>query len=180
MDLKTLELKLGIPLLIGVGAIFHFLFEWTGYFLPTAWLFSVNEAPWEHTKLVFFPMIIYALATNSLVKDESSNLFLAKIVQYLIGVTFIVGVYYTYYTIIGEHYFPVDISLFFIGTIIGSYVSYKIRSRPPISKNLQYITAVIFVLMIILVIWWTYDPPKWLMFQDDNVFVYGPVTDPEH
>lgn len=181
MKLKTSELIMGIPILLVAGTIFHFLFEWTGFFIPTAWLFAVNEAPWEHTKLVFFPMVIYMLITYPFVKKEANNIFLAKIVHYAIGVFFIVGVFFAYSIPLGEHYLPIDISLFVLGTIFGLIASYKIQKAPQISKPWHYITLILFIVIIGLVIWWTYDPPKLMPFQDVSSFEYisyGPAILP--
>ncbi|MCY3413336.1 MAG: hypothetical protein INQ03_16980 [Candidatus Heimdallarchaeota archaeon] len=178
MKLKTAELYIGIPVLILVGSLFHFLFIWTNYFLPTAWLFAVNESPWEHTKLVFFPMILYMLITYPLTKDEANNIFLAKIIHYAIGVIFIVGVYYAYSTILGYHIFPVDVSLFIVGTIVGLLASYKIQVMPQLPANKSKIILILFLLMVLAVIIWTYNPPDILMFQDDNTLTWGPVTEP--
>lgn len=176
MDLKTTELKLGIPILLIVGTIFHFLFEWMGYFLPTAWLFAVNEAPWEHTKLIFFPMVIYMLITYPMVKDQANNIFLAKIVHFLIGVFFIVGVFFAYSIPLGDHYIYIDISLFVVGTVMGLIASYKIQLLSQIQKKWHILTAIIFIVLIVLVILWTYNPPHLLPFQDENTLGYGPVV----
>lgn len=174
MDLKTSELMIGIPFICIVGSAFHFLFEWTGHIMPTAWLFAANESVWEHTKMIFFPMIIHMLITYPLVKEEASNIFLAKIVQFLIGIAIIMGFFYIYTAILGDHYLLIDIGLFALAITAGPYMSYKIQSKSPISKNWQNLSAAILVLMIVLVIWWTYDPPKILPFQDSNTLTYGP------
>ncbi|MCY3413363.1 MAG: hypothetical protein INQ03_17115 [Candidatus Heimdallarchaeota archaeon] len=175
MRLKTIELYLGVPILIILGTLFHFMFQWTGFFLPTAWLFAVNESAWEHTKLVFFPMILYAIFTYPLIKDEANNIILAKIVHYYTGIVFIVGVYYGYSAILGDHYLPIDISLFIFGTIFGLIFSYHIERRAAFSKQIQVLSVILALITIFLVIWWTYDPPENDIFKELTSRLSGPV-----
>jgi hypothetical protein len=43
-----------------LGTILHFLFDWTSayFFTPIA---AVNESTWEHMKILFFPLLIFAI-----------------------------------------------------------------------------------------------------------------------
>ena len=55
---QTLKISLLISLLIfGLASLWHFVFAWIikDY---AAIIFPVNESPWEHVKLFFFPAII--------------------------------------------------------------------------------------------------------------------------
>ncbi len=43
-----------------IGTLLHFLYDLTGYKL-TALFSAVNESTWEHMKLIFFPMLAFAV-----------------------------------------------------------------------------------------------------------------------
>ena len=44
-----------------IGTILHFLYDWLGEAVWIAPFSSVNESTWEHMKLLFWPMFLYAI-----------------------------------------------------------------------------------------------------------------------
>ena len=51
------------------GTLLHFLYDWT----HSAWVapFSgVNESTWEHMKLLFWPMFLYAIVQYFFFRDR--------------------------------------------------------------------------------------------------------------
>ena len=51
----------GFVFTIITGTFFHFLFDLTNGSRVAALISPVNESIWEHIKLLFFPMFVYAL-----------------------------------------------------------------------------------------------------------------------
>ena len=43
------------------GVLLHFLYEWSGESIWVAPISAVNESTWEHMKLLFIPMFIFAI-----------------------------------------------------------------------------------------------------------------------
>lgn len=43
------------------GTLLHFLYDWSNQSIFAAPFSAVNESAWEHMKLLFFPMFIFAL-----------------------------------------------------------------------------------------------------------------------
>ena len=43
------------------GTLMHFIYEWSGNNKIVALFAPVNESPWEHLKLLFFPFVIYGI-----------------------------------------------------------------------------------------------------------------------
>ena len=41
------------------GTLGHFVYEWSGGAVWTAWLFPVNESVWEHLKLLILPAVVF-------------------------------------------------------------------------------------------------------------------------
>ena len=48
-------------LIIILGIILHFLYEWSGKNKFVATFSAVNESTWEHLKLAFFPILIFGI-----------------------------------------------------------------------------------------------------------------------
>ena len=51
----------GFVFTVITGTFFHFLFDLTNGSRVAALISPVNESIWEHIKLLFFPMFVYAL-----------------------------------------------------------------------------------------------------------------------
>ena len=58
MDPLKKILSAGFLAVLVMGTLFHFVYSWTGNWIPAGFFVPVNESTWEHMKLVFFPMLI--------------------------------------------------------------------------------------------------------------------------
>ena len=45
-----------------IGTLAHFVFEWSGNNTVVGLFCPINESPWEHLKLIFFPYLIWTIA----------------------------------------------------------------------------------------------------------------------
>jgi len=108
------------------GSIDHFLYDWSRF--PWVGIFSpINESPWEHLKLYFFPIMIFLIVEWFFVKNKKKLLF-AKAAQIVIGMIIIISFFYTYTGALGFENVFIDIASF-IGTVmIGYSLSYRIIS----------------------------------------------------
>lgn len=163
----------GIFFIFIVGALLHFLFEWSGESRVVGAFASVNESVWEHFKQGFWPLIIYSVIEYRFIGRSVNNFVVAKAcAAYLIPV--ITGlVFYGYTFIIGEEILVVDIIIFLIAIIAGQFASYKILT---LSKQLNYSKVIplffIIVLGVVLIVT-TYIPPHFPIFLDNNTATYG-------
>lgn len=58
-----------------LGSLSHFFYQWSGN-TPAVGLFSpVNESAWEHMKLVFFPVLLYAISGRLFLKNAPRHTF---------------------------------------------------------------------------------------------------------
>ena len=53
------------------GTLLHFLYDWFDKSLVVAPFSSVNESTWEHMKLLFWPMFIYAIIQSFFFRDKN-------------------------------------------------------------------------------------------------------------
>ena len=47
-----------------LGTVLHFLYDWLGEAVWIAPLSGVNESTWEHMKLLFWPMFLFAVVQS--------------------------------------------------------------------------------------------------------------------
>ena len=50
------------------GTLLHFLYDWTNESILIAPFSGVNESTWEHMKLLFFPLFLFALIQSRFFK----------------------------------------------------------------------------------------------------------------
>ena len=84
-----------------MGTLLHFLYEWSGESAVAALISGVNESTWEHMKLLFFPMLGFALIQSRFFKDTES-FWSIKLKGSLIGLLLIPVIFYTYNGAIGK------------------------------------------------------------------------------
>ena len=70
------------------GTVLHFLYEWLGEATWIAPFTGVNESTWEHMKLLFWPMLAFALIQYIFFKDYES-FWCIKLKGALIGILMI-------------------------------------------------------------------------------------------
>ena len=67
-----------------IGTLAHFVFEWSGNNTVVGLFCPINESPWEHLKLIFFPYLIWTVA-QYFIMHKSKNIFPAKFIGVFVG-----------------------------------------------------------------------------------------------
>lgn len=83
------------------GTLLHFLYEWLDEAVWIAPFSGVNESTWEHMKLLFWPMFIYAIVQSFFFRDRE-NFWCIKLRGILLGLVLIPVIFYTYNGVIGK------------------------------------------------------------------------------
>jgi hypothetical protein len=163
----------GIIFVFLVGALLHFVFEWSGNSSIVGAIASVNESVWEHFKQGFWPMCLFAAIEFRFICSHTGNFLAAKGTAVLL-IPIITGlVFYAYTAITGTEILIVDILIFLLAVTIGQMISYKIMTFSSWPKITNYAgIAVIFLVGLILILF-TYYPPHWPILLDKNTMTYG-------
>ena len=118
---KRIEL-IGIAFVWITGTLLHFTYEWSGNSAAAALVAPINESPWEHLKMLFFPFILYALFEYFILGKKFKNFTSAKLLGIVSGMAFILVAFYTYYGIYGQEIIWFDIIIF----LTAAYLAYSI------------------------------------------------------
>jgi len=174
MENKLLQWEIyGMIFIIIVGTLFHFLFEWLFSWPPIGAITAVNESVWEHLKLPYWPLVIFSLIEYKSIKEKANNIVIAKNTAAIISISTILIVFYSYTAILGIEILIIDILSFFIGVIIGQFVSYKIMTLKELPRGLTIISWIILIGLGFSLIIFTYLPPHLPIFQDSETGLYG-------
>ncbi|MBD3189309.1 MAG: hypothetical protein GF308_01625 [Candidatus Heimdallarchaeota archaeon] len=168
---------IGGLVIILLGTIFHFIFEWSNYWKPVGWFVAVNESVWEHFKLGFWPGIMFYLVEFFFLRKKTNNYWIAKGIALYLNPIIIAMLFYTYRGALGIESLIIDILTFMIAVIIQQYVSYKIVKAEKISEKFDFllnIGAIIAILILTtMFVVFTYYPPQIPLFYDMEVGGYG-------
>ena len=155
------------------GTFLHFLFDLTGGSLPAALISAVNESIWEHMKLLFYPMVIFALIEYRSWEKDMPGFWWAKLTGILVGLTLIPTLYYTYTGILGVSADWFNITIFFLAALAAYFLETKLlqsNRRCPVPEP-----AAIVVLILIAACFtvFTFLPPRIPFFRDPVTGTYG-------
>ena len=154
------------------GTLLHFLYEWLGEARWIAPFSGVNESTFEHMKLLFWPMLIFAIVQSFFFKDRK-NFWCVKLRGTLLGLVLIPVLFYTYNGVIGKSPDWLNITIFFISAAIAYlwelrlFNSEKLCCRSP--KAAVTILAIIALLFAIF----TFATPEIGIFKDPLTGTYG-------
>ncbi len=163
----------GIIFVFLVGALLHFVFEWSGGSRIVGAFASVNESVWEHFKQGFWPMCIWAAIEYGTLRKQTGNFNLAKAVAVYLIPTLTGLIFYGYTALIGKEILIVDIMIFAVAVTIGQLTSYGIMIAKPKSKNVNRAGFFFTCLLAIILVVFTFYPPHWPIFLDHNTGMYG-------
>lgn len=155
------------------GTLLHFLYDWTNQSTFAGLFSAVNESIWEHMKLLFVPMIVFAVAERFLLKKGIENFWCLKLFGILAGLSVIPTLYYTYTGIFGVSVDWFNITIFFIAALIGFLVEcviFKKQLKCRLS-NFIALTVICFIGLAFLV--FTFSPPEIPLFQDPLTKTFG-------
>ena len=162
----------GIAFVFLLGALLHFVFEWSGGSPVVGAVASVNESVWEHFKQGFWPMLLYALIELRYLRGYTKNLWPAKAVAVYLIPTLTALVFYAYTAITGEEILLVDISIFAVAITIGQLVSYRIMRAGELPGYVSAISLALIALLAFILIFFTFYPPHLPIFRDHSG-IYG-------
>jgi len=163
----------GIVFVFLLGALLHFVFEWSDESRIVGLFASVNESVWEHFKQGFWPMCLYAAIEYRFLLGRVNNFLTAKAVAVYI-IPIITGlVFYGYTAIIGEEILIVDILIFLVAITVGQLTSYKIMTSAKLPKYADIISFIFIIILALIIMLFTFYPPHLPIFIDGNTGTYG-------
>ena len=156
-----------------VGTFLHFLFDLTGGSPVAALVSAVNESIWEHLKLLFYPMVAFAVAEYFFWGKDWESFWCIKLVGILIGLILIPTVYYTYTGILGASADWFNITIFFLVAGVVFWAETKLFQREfscPLGWKLA-VAVICFIAVLFTV--FTFAPPQIPFFRDPMTGSYG-------
>lgn len=154
------------------GTLLHFLYDWTGGSILAAPFSGTNESTWEHMKLLFWPLFLFALIQRLYFKNQR-NYWCVKLAQILLGLALIPVLFYTYNGVFGKSPDWINIAIFYISGAAAFFLEWRLfrQERPRCKHPLLAFAAI--CLIGVLFVMFTFTPPQIPLFQDPLTGYYG-------
>ena len=148
-----------------LGTVLHFLYGWTDSSIVA--LFSaVNESTWEHMKLLFFPMFLFATAEYFIIGKNYENFWTVKLKGVLIGLLLIPTYFYTLNGVFGKTPDWVNIAIFFIAVAVAFLSETVMLKGKKQGFRFEKLAVVTFFIIAGLFFVFTFYPLRIPIFQD--------------
>jgi len=156
------------------GTVLHFLYEWLGGAAWVAPFSGVNESTWEHMKLLFWPMLLFALLQSAFFRNRA-DFWCVKLRGSLLGLTLIPVLFYTYNGAIGTSPDWLNIAIFFVSAAIVFFYEYRLFKTERLQCKHPKAAIALLCLIALLFIVFTFITPELGIFKDPISGTYGVI-----
>ena len=154
------------------GTLLHFLYDWLGKAIYVAPFSGVNESTWEHMKLLFWPMFIYAIVQSFFFSDRA-DFWCVKLKGTLAGLILIPVFFYTYNGVIGRSPDWINIAIFFICAAIAYIYEAQLFKKGSSGCKSEILAFCTLCVIAILFVVFTFKTPELGIFKDPITGTYG-------
>ena len=162
----------GFALVTFGGTILHFLYDWTGGSILVAPFSGVNESTWEHMKLLFWPLFLFALVQRLFFKDRE-NYWCVKLAEILLGLVLIPVLFYTYNGVFGKSPDWINIAIFYISALLVFLFEWLAYKKDRLQCKHHWLAFAAICLIGVLFVIFTFATPQIPLFQDPLTGTYG-------
>ena len=163
----------GILFSIALGVLLHFLFDMTNQNVIAALFSAVNESIWEHLKLLFYPMFLFAIIESKFFEKEYEKFWCVKLKGIFLGLLLIPIFYYMYTGALGVSADWVNIANYAVTMIMVFLVETRLFQK---GEKCIFQSEVAFIGLCIIALVFTvltFVTPKIPIFKDPVTGTYG-------
>ncbi len=148
-----------------LGSLLHFAYDLTGLLLLAPFS-AVNESTWEHMKLLFFPMLLFALVQRAFPGKAYAGFWSIKLRGTLLGLTLIPILFFTLRGIFGTTPDAVNILIFFLAAGLAYLYETRLFAKAPTPRLPESISLLALGLLTLAFVLFTFYPPAIPLFAD--------------
>ena len=154
------------------GTLLHYLYDWLGQAAWIAPLSGVNESTWEHMKLLFWPLFLYAVVQRHFFRDRE-NFWCIKLRGTLLGLLLIPVLFYTYNGAVGTSPDWLNITIFFVSAaVVYLFETQQFRKDATCLLPATASGTILCVIALLFVVF-TFATPEIGIFKDPLTGTFG-------
>ena len=162
----------GFALVTFGGTILHFLYDWTGGNILVSPFSGVNESTWEHMKLLFWPLFLFALVQRLFFRNQE-NYWCVKLAEILLGLVLVPVLFYTYNGVFGKSPDWINIAIFYISALLVFLFEWLAFKKDSLQCKYSQLAFTVICLLGVLFVIFTFATPQIPLFQDPLTGTYG-------
>jgi len=154
------------------GTLLHFVYNWSGQNPVAAAFSAVNESTFEHMKILFVPMFLFAIV-ESFAFREYKSFWCIKLRGILLGLVLIPVLFYTISGSFGKTPDWFNIAIFFItAAIVYIYETKRFKNDDAtcLSPTLSFVILCVIAALFVI---FTFSTPELPIFADPITGGYG-------
>ncbi len=155
------------------GTLLHFLYAWTSENKIAALFSGVNESTWEHMKLLFFPLFVYAVIEYFIAGKEYECYWCVKLSATVLGLVSIPVIFYTLNGVFVKTPDWLNITIFFIAAALTFLYENYLFKREIKCRVSSRICLGLFVVIAASFMLFTFKTPEIGIFRDPLTGGYG-------
>lgn len=157
----------GLFVVLILGNLLHFVFEWSGNNRIAAAFAAVNESTWEHMRLFVIPWIVWSLIEWIALRGNKLPILSSRALGLLVGALSIPIIYYTYRNALGVNNPVVNVIIFQVAVLLAFWITWVAIKRRWLQGTLwQVLGGAVLLAGWLLAVLWTYMPPSAPIFVD--------------
>ena len=154
-----------------LGTLLHFLFDLTGGNWAAGLVSAVNESIWEHMKLIYVPMIIFAGLEWKFAGKDIPGFWCVKLRGILLAQILIPALYYIYTGVLGVSADWFNIAIFFIAAGAAYHCEAKAEGKFGLTGEKAAVAIILLIGLAFIAL--TFFPPRIPLFRDPITGTYG-------
>lgn len=163
---------IGFAFVSVAGTLLHFVFDWCGQNWFAALFSAVNESVWEHMKLLYIPLLLFAVGER--IFGRTDNCFwCVKLSSALLGLLVIPTLYYLYTGALGVSADWFNITIFFIAAAVSFFADYLLSVNKKGCFLSNTLCFAIFIFIGLLFVIFTFWPIHIPLFEDPVTKQFG-------
>lgn len=154
------------------GTVLHFLYDWLGGAIWIAPFSGVNESTWEHMKLLFWPIFVFAIVQSFFFKDRE-DFWCVKLRGILLGLILIPVLFYTYNGAVGKSPDWLNIAIFFISAAAVYIYEARLFNGESVKCRSPRLAVAILTAIALCFVIFTFLTPELGLFRDPLTGAFG-------
>lgn len=154
------------------GTMLHFGYDLAGEAAWIAPFAGVNESTWEHMKLLFWPILLFAFLQSFFFRGYEA-FWCVKLRGTLLGLVLIPVLFYTYNGVIGKSPDWVNIAIFFVSAAAVFFYETRLLNKESFSCRSRRLALGVLLLIAALFVLFTFRTPRIGIFMDPLTGTYG-------
>ena len=163
---------IGFGVTVAGGTLLHFLYDLLGGALWVAPFSGVNESTWEHMKLLFWPMFIFAVIQSFFFEDRE-DFWCVMLRGMLLGLALIPIIFYAYNGVIGKSPDWINIAIFFISAATAYIHETCLFNAEKVNCKFSKLAFAVLCVIGLMFAIFTFRTPEIGIFLDPITGTYG-------